>query len=52
MKTWDPWEVSKPLNPVELVLSHEPALYPFKYFKYIHMNFGQVEGCYYLVIFD
>ena len=48
-KSCEPCEVSKPSNPAELVLTHEPALYPF---QYIHMDIGHVEGRYYLVIID
>jgi hypothetical protein len=49
VKTCEPCEVSKPSNPEELILSHEPASYPF---QLIHMDIGQVEGRYYLIIID
>ena len=48
-KTCEPCEISKPANPAELLLTHEPATYPF---QYVHMDLGQVEGQFYLVIVD
>ena len=48
-KTCEPCEVSKPSNPAEVILSHEPAQYPF---QFIHMDLGQVEGQQYLIIID
>ena len=48
-KSCQPCEESKPSNPAELILSHEPAAYPF---QYIHMDLGQVEGHYYLITID
>ena len=48
-KTCLPCEESKPSNPAEVILSHEPALYPF---QYCHMDIGQEEGRYYLITID
>ena len=48
-KTCEPCEVSKPSNPAELLLTHEPAEYPF---QFIHMDLGQIEGHYYLITVD
>ena len=48
-KTCLPCEESKPSNPSELILSHEPALYPF---QFCHMDLAQEEGRYYLITVD
>ncbi len=48
-KTCLPCEESKPSNPEEIILSHEPALYPF---QYCHMDIGQEAGRYYLITTD
>ena len=48
-KTCLPCEESKPSNPAELILSHEPALYPF---QFCHMDLAQEEGRFYLITVD
>ena len=48
-KTCLPCEESKPSNPAEIILSHEPALYPF---QFCHMDLAQEEGRYYLITVD
>ena len=48
-KTCLPCETTKASNPVEAILSHEPATYPF---QFIHMDIGQEQGRYYLITTD
>ena len=48
-KTCKPCGETKASNPVEAILTHEPAVYPF---QYIHMDIGQMHGRYYLITTD
>jgi hypothetical protein len=44
-----PCETTKASNPVEAILSHEPAKYPI---LFIHMDIGQEQGRYYLITIE
>ena len=44
-----PCETTKPSNPVETIVSHEAAEYPF---QFLHMDIGQEQGRYYLITTD